>query len=218
MDIHSIKQRYEKIWKSFADELCSFYTEIGKYNSDGNNSLHEIIKSLHWVPYEAAHEIVKIPSVESSSGNIGSITGMFFEQVVCSIIVPYIEHSVPAVKIERNCCSDSKVREISRDPDLFIQNGERSAVFEIKVVLTKPGIEKAKKLRENYRQKGVPYFLIGGKISAQRSEFEYLANKENRWASFTYSKNENGLQNLPKIDEILKIAVDYLNGTTTSAI
>jgi len=158
MDIPSIETRYKNVWESFVSGLLLLYTDVGKDVSDGTlKSLHEVIELLHWVPYKTAHGIVDVPDVNGSSRNIGSITGLFFEQVVCAVIVPHIRRCVPNVSIERNRCSDSKVRGVSRDPDLFIQNGGRSVIFEIKVVLTKPGIERAENLKSRYTQLG---FLI----------------------------------------------------------
>ncbi len=205
-------EKYSVIWKQFAVNLRSIYEEIGNTSIERvNSNLHEQLRAMYGVPYEEVREALKSPAVDATSGNIGAITGLFFEQAATALIVPTLRQQVPTVQIERNTCSSKKISTLAPNPDLYAFANGNDAVIEFKVSPKKENLEQVLLAHEKHLKKGVGYFFIGGEV---RSNAELLQRfgGDTPWACFldcSYA-NQYILKKLPKLDDVIESLVDFL--------
>lgn len=201
---------YRKLWQDFARGLCRLFRDIETWpNTAENGGLHELFKQLYGVPYHEIRICLQEPPVDGTSENIGPVTGLFFEQLIVAITVPFIRRAVPAATFERNQCSDSAVRGLSRDPDLHVSLGNRRVVFEFKVSPKKPELDSVLAEHARYTGAGVGYYFVGGYVAANA---ELLQSFSGGWACFAECslRNERVLAGLPSLDTVLANAVTYL--------
>ena len=210
------EERYWGIWSRFTKDLSQMFAEIGQRAAAAHSDeLHSLLKKLYSVPYGKARSILKTPVTDDKEPNIGSVTGLFFEQLVVSVVVPRIGAALPNARFERNRCSNQTVRSLFRDPDIFVSNGERFAAFEIKVSPKKRDLEYLRRMKTSLDSRDIGFFLIGGHVSANR---ELLLSFNDGWATFLDSKqpNRNLLPQLATVDDILERAVSHLTDSGSS--
>lgn len=205
--------RYEAAWKDFVNRTSEVHGELYNLASrDIATDLHGVLASLHGVPYSQAQKMfLKDPSGRSAK-NIGSITGLFFEQLAAALICGYLKPRVAGIRIESNTCSIAVLAAIARDPDLSIHHGTRCVIFEMKVAPKKPDFAYARSLKERYERENARYFLVGGYASLSGSELGRLADE--RWACLMSSSTRNtaASRQLPTLDDLLSGAATFLQG------
>ncbi len=196
---------YGAIWDTFVGDLTTFHQRLGRaVPTTPPRRLHAILRDLHWIPYVKAKRLFDQPVVDHSARNIGAVTGLFFEQAVAALVVPYLRHRLPGAHFERNSCSVPAVRDIARDPDLFVANGDGYAVIEMKVSPKKRDLAHVEQLRARHNAAGIGYYLVGGEISAAPETFERYSNQQ--WACFVSApkRKERLLERLPTLDVVME--------------
>jgi len=208
----SIENQYIDLWSQFSKQLKSFNASLEEQSSNlTNHSLHDLVKRIYWIPKDSLTKYLLSTQGVNSHPNVGSVTGMFFENLINNIIRPYIRSRILNVKIEQNHCNENKIKEISRDPDFFISNNNNHVIIELKVAPKHRDISLACKLRENYNKIGVDYFLIGGWVSINKKDLINLS-RENWLCFFDSSKNNQQiLEHFPEFDDILQSIISALN-------
>ena len=209
--MHDLGKAYVAAWTQFGNDLQSIFDEIGDRVASGSvENLHGILRSIYSVPYEKVRKTLEIPLVNETSENIGSITGLFFEQSVMALVVPFIRRAIPNARFKRNKCSSRRVRALSRDPDLYVKSQEGEAVIEVKVAPKKGDLEHLLQMRERHEAIGVGYYLVGGYVSASATMLGCF--RQNTWACFMESskRNESFLKSLPTLDSVIQTAVKQL--------
>ena len=216
MDFNEFNKRYWRIWNRFGEDLSQMFAEIGHQATTApSGELHRLLKKMYSVPYGEASGLLEIPVTDGKKPNIGSVTGLFFEQLIVSVVVPCIRAALPSARFERNSCSNQTVRDLVRDPDLFVSFGERIAVFEIKVSPKKRDLENLRERKSLFEGRGIGFFLIGGNVSANR---DLLTSVNDGWATFLDSKQPNRdlLQQLPTVDALLERVIQHLTDSGPS--
>jgi len=73
----------------FVDQLKVFYEELRITARDDVSDLHDLFSACEWMPYDQAKRLLA-----NESGNpgkhVGSVTGLFFEQMVSTLVIAYI--------------------------------------------------------------------------------------------------------------------------------
>jgi hypothetical protein len=205
-------EKYTKIWRQFTESLREVYDEIGEEISlSPEPDLHGRLRALYGIPYDVIRVALASPRVDDTSGNIGTITGLFFEQLTTALIVPTIRSHFPNVRIERNKCSSEVVRSVARDPDLYISENGKDAVVEFKVSSKKIGLERILETREAHRQLGIGYLFVGGYVSST-ADFLHHFRSEVPWATFLdcSDRNRGVLDELPTLDDVVASLVRLL--------
>lgn len=207
-----LTKEYAIVWGDFIRRVLRVHARAAAATENNSISLHNALRALHWVPYRKARELLAKPRVDESSDNIGAVTGLFFEQSVVTLTVSHLRRHVRGVHIERNCCSSSRVRVISKDPDLYARAGRSEIVVEIKVSPKRRDLDHVFRMRQKYEKQGIGYFLIGGYVSAARDALHRFAGEP--WACFTSGSDRNTalLKGLPTLDIVLNEAVARLAG------
>jgi len=209
MTPEAARNRYEGAWRSFAKDLNQLQKELSAAVAEGKvPSLHELLQSLAWVPYVEAKKLFN--ARDKTSGNIGSVTGLFFELMVCSIVAPFLARELPGVEVAYNRRVGGIDPSLPRDPDISVRFGGRTAVIEIKVSPKKRSLEEALERRKTHLEHGTAYYLVGGGVSANRELLTAFAAPA--WACFMTAPDSNVelLKGLPKLDAVLQNAVEYL--------
>lgn len=206
-------KEYAAIWDTFVGQMTDFHKRLADaVPATPPGILHKILADLHGIPYVKAKGLLDEPAVDRSSRNPGAVTGLFFEQAVVGLIVPYLRNRLPGARFERNSCSVLGARAITRDPDLFVANGDRFAVFEVKVSPKKRDLDYVERICADYQRAGIGYYLVGGEISAHPEIFERYSARE--WACFVSAPKTKRdlLKRLPTLDVVLQAAVRHLVG------
>lgn len=205
-----IAERYINAWKGFARELDGVFVDMGSQVEVNKIDLHDTLRKIYGVPYEEIRSALLYPKVNWTSENIGSVTGIFFEQAVSSLAVPFIKSKYPNAQIGRNACDSANVRSIARDPDLYVKVSDIEVVIEMKVSPKKRDLEYVKEIKEKFNQAGIGYFFVGGYVAANRELLNSF--KSESWACFLEAsrRNEDILSILPAFDTVMKNAVYYL--------
>lgn len=208
--------RYTEIWKKFTQEVSQLSGELINNDYSESGSLHELLESLHPIPYCIAPEFfdgLTKDQEEKKRQNIGSVTGLFFELIAASIIKGYIIKRLPNAKIELNKCSNLEAQVISRDPDIFVIYKGRYVVFELKTSPKQGDLVRTREHCARYSELGhTKYFLVGGHVSANANELERLL--EDKWACFMSGSprnKKNKLGQFPRLDDLLADAVAFLS-------
>ena len=207
------RKRYEESWDQFANQISTLSQDlINMASSDEGKDLQEILSSLQVVPYNKApklfHNLLESFGTAGTKTNVGSVTGLFFEIIVASLVTGYVRKYLPDAKIMLNSCSsENSLLQFCRDPDIFIVHQGKYVIFEIKVSPKKGDLERAKFLQGQYNsllQKNASYFLIGGHVTASAESLKLLEG----WACFTSSSGANTpLLESFKLDTLLAKAV-----------
>lgn len=205
----SVAERYREVWHDFVDEMLRTCEELRTAAQREGADLHALLTACQAVPYDEAHRLME-DGADKTSNNIGSITGLFFEQIAAALVTGYLSSRVPDVRVERNTCSDSSLVGIARDPDIFLSLGGRRVVFEIKVAPKKRDLAWVRSLRQGYEDHEARYYLIGGYASLTRGDLQVLVSE--RWACFTASSGRNRveLEKLPRLDDLVRQAASFL--------
>ena len=210
-DKATICEKYIETWETFTNGLNNIFADIGEQVQANKIDLHETLKKLYGVPNKEIRTALQYPKVDKTSGNIGSVTGIFFEQIVTSLAVSYIKNVYPNAIISRNTCEKSSiVHGITRDPDLYIRENNKEVVIEMKVSPKKADLEYVKNLKEKFEKKNIGYFLVGGYVSADK----YLLNSFNLggWACFLEGSesNKDVISTFPTFTSIIANVNEFL--------
>lgn len=195
----------------FTAQLASVSSAIAQLvEEDPRMCLHNIVAQLYDIPYFEAKAVLGDPKLPDSNPNRGAVTGLFFEQLVASVVVPYLRKHVPNVVVSRNRCEDPVVRKNARDPDLVFTVASRTAVFEAKVSPKKGDLEYIRQMRERYVEREILYFLVGGYVTAASETLRSLG--AGRWACFmnASARNQLLLDSCAKLDVVLATARKHL--------
>lgn len=207
-----IESEYVAAWDGFVAKVNSLQETVAKSISgnDYSSTLHSLLKSVQWVPYNKAHELAIPIDIDTQPNDIGSITGLFFELWASTIILAYLSNETSDLRIERNRHTNRPSTDLPRDPDLHIEANSRSVVVEIKVAPKKRDIDRAERIRTAYAEEGIPFFLIGGYVSVNSARLEALGS--DRWCCFmsSSSTNEPVLASLPRLDDLLEDMQSFL--------
>jgi len=213
MNTTELSSRYVLAWRTFIDEMrCiqDIFHAASGLSLEGASDLHDLVAQVQRVPYQQAHNLFASRLADCSSNNIGSVTGLFFEQNAAALIIGYMRRHVADVRVECNTCSDQQVSAVARDPDVFLTLETRRVVFEVKASPKKRDLERARQLRQQYESQNVRFYLVGGKVSLAPCALQPLTNE--RWACFTRASKRNTLplKTLPRLDELLVNASAFL--------
>jgi len=183
------KQKYLATWSEFPNILNEAYQGLHDYvyNSE-HETLHMLAAELFGIPYHRIRAALQHPKVEANPINIGAVTGIFFEQLMASILIPAIKMVIPNIRCERNCCTHPIISKVASNPDIFISNGEARVVVELKVSPKKMDLEPSILMRSKYSNIGVSYYLIGGYVSASD---ELLKSCDPTWCVFLEGSESN---------------------------
>ena len=205
-------KKYTQIWKRFASELRGVYENLAEIPE--TTTLHEQMKEMYGVPYEEIRPALKKPEVDDTSENIGSITGLFFEQVATALIVPKIRQHVPGARIARNTCPEKSLHSVTRDPDLYVTNNKKRLIVEFKASPKKGEFENVLWAHEKLSTQGVGYYFLGGYATAKPELFRKL-NTDSKWACILEASDRNSevIKELPALDEIVKEMIEFLKGS-----
>jgi hypothetical protein len=211
MNAEAVRDDYVDAWKTFTARLAAVSSSIERIVNDGSpGSLHDLVFQLHDIPYREAKAVLAHPAIADSPPNAGAVTGLFFEQIVASVVVPFLRRHCPEAVIARNRCPNPIARSIARDPDLYFQLGDREVIFEIKVAPKKWDLESVRELRAKYAAAGIAYFLIGGYASASLETMRLFESE--RWACFmsVSPRNRVAADRGARLDEVLHAARIHL--------
>lgn len=210
MQPDEIGERYRALWAKFADDCAALYADVRTFARENGGQLHTVLRKCQPVPYDEAPKMARGETGESSRQNIGSVTGLFFEMLATSLVLGYVEERVPAVSSHRNRCDIEDIAAVTRDPDLVLHHDGRAVVLEFKASPKSAALVRARKHRDEYRVLHVPYFLIGGHVSARLNELRTIASED--WACFTSASdgNASALHAMPPLDKLLADAVEHL--------
>jgi cobalamin biosynthesis Mg chelatase CobN len=184
---------YKEIWRDFIRQLNGHYayvkTQVERIQENGPEESFNIAEYLRWVaglPYHIAHEL-HIEGADRDSHNIGSITGLFFEQNVASVLIPYVRKRIPKVVIYLNSSESHKSLDLPRDPDILLTNGKsKQVVVEVKSAPKKPDIQRLEHLRTKYQSQGIAYFVIANYLALDSTALENLV-QENWFVALWHS-------------------------------
>lgn len=207
-------EKYDSIWENFSSKMLDFYQELSEaVKEESESSLHSLLANTYWLPYKIFHDLMEFPSIDSPVKNIGSATGFFFEQLVISLVVPFIQYRLPCCRFARNSTLSPVVENIARDPDLHIMCQDKNAVLEIKVAPKKRDLEWLYMMRQSYEEAGIHYFVIGGYAQVNSHMLSELIGEN--WISFLAGSDRNKplLSKLTPIDKVLTTATNYLTST-----
>jgi len=205
-------KRYLEVWETFTTQISLITKDLVNVDvSEQANNLHDILKEMQWVPYHTAPKMFSSLNISEKRSNIGSVTGVFFELIVASVVTGAVRNHLPEAEISFNSWvrNDTLKDTINRDPDIFIHYRGRYVVFETKVSPKQNDINHAKWLREKcIAQKNVEFYLIGGYVSANADSIESVQG----WACFTDSseRNKNLIEQF-RFDDILNKAIHFLS-------
>ena len=211
MTSQDLQSDYCALWRQFAVDLCESFRKIAESTIPADDGkLHMLLKELYGVPYKEIRHALEEPKVEGTSDNIGPVTGLFFEQLVVAMAVPYIRHFVPDARFQRNQCSEPRVREIARDPDLYVVSHNRHVVVEIKAAPKKRDLERVIEIQQRYASVGIGYYLVGGYVAANPKLLQPFSGG---WACFAECsvRNERHLASIPSFDRVMANAVSHLS-------
>lgn len=214
MDSTALSEELESIWTDFAQSLDEFYERAAsKSLQKSGSSLHGTFRSCYWVPKRGLKRVLKRD--EEEDVNVGSATGLFFEQMGASLIESYIRKKVGReVLVERNWSENPDIRDLYEQPDLLMTSADdqRFVVFEFKTAPKKDDLAHVRKQRHTYLEADldVQYFLVGGYVSRKKSALRALLNEG--WSTFLTcsSRNQEVLSAGPKLDDLVRRAATHL--------
>lgn len=210
----SIKDEFKEIWGRFAKRLDSFYERAAtQARRDHGLTLHEVFRSNRMVPKRHLQRILS--SEEEENVNVGSATGLFFEQMAASLIEPVLRTEAPGVTVERNAATHHpELQRVAEQPDLLATSadGERAVVFEFKAAPKRDDLAAIRRQRKRYVEAGVPvrFYLVGGHVSYKKAELaDYV---EEGWATFLNASdaNKSVLEKGPKLDDLAEAAARFI--------
>lgn len=208
----SIVETHREVWSRFASDLSDVYSTLGESISQSKDrDLHETLKEIYGHPYREIRQALKVPTVTATSDNIGSITGLFFEQAATAIVVPALRRRISNLHVERNKCSKDSVRALARDPDLYLSHSGRDAVVEFKVAPKKANLDSVLAAKQRYEAAGVGYFFVGGHVSATSEGLRRFKDKT-PWACFMTCSpaNEQVLAEISILDDLCEFLSTWL--------
>lgn len=201
-------EEYAKMWEAFAKALNFQYALMRKMIMGSSDyDIHEYLQNVAGVPYSIAHQM-EVPGVAESSNNIGAVTGIYFEQNVASVVIPYIQKRLPDTKVSLNKSMDHKALGLPRDPDMIVSRGDRQVVIEIKTAPKKRDVEWAQHLKDKYETHGIGYYLIANYVSLRKEEILRLSSEG--WFAMLSVHKSHGNPVLTRVDELLDRVITRL--------
>jgi len=213
MNAADIKQDFDDVWEDFAASLDYFYERAAEraLMEDGP-SLHETFQVCYWVPKEGLQRVLRRKKGEQV--NVGSATGLFFEQMAASLIERALRERIPKLKAERNQTEHSELRNVRNQPDLVIrgENSDRAVVFEFKAAPKRNDLKGVRGQRQEFIDSPLPlkFYLVGGYVSCNKSDLQSYIGEG--WATFLKSsdRNQEVIENGPTLDDFVRDAARYL--------
>jgi hypothetical protein len=210
----NIRADYEKVWQQLIDSHNAFLRQLSEGVSSGQvGSLHQALLEMYRIPYQKAHALMQPFALENIPENIGTVTGLFFELAVASLLVPFFRAQCLGSTIEINRCSASARLDVPRDPDIFVTRGGKAVAFEAKVSPKLMDIEPVLRKKARFEKAKISYYLIGGHVSLNQSSLKELC--DGGWACFLEGspRNKNLIAAFPTLDLILQKALKSLGNT-----
>ena len=198
-----LKEKYKNIWNIFVSDLKQIKADYESKIQEETFSLHQELQEIEGIPYHCAHDLISDSNINNNPKNIGSVTGTFFEEAVCMLVLPRIKMHHPDVLIYRNTSNGYLDINLPRDPDLLFHKNGNTIVIEIKRAPKLNDINHIERVRQEHLKCGVQYFFIGGFISINKQRLNDLS-KEN-WLTCMKSSasNKNILTNFQTLDAIV---------------
>jgi hypothetical protein len=215
MNAADIKQDFDDVWDDFAASLDDFYDRAAEraLMEDGP-SLHETFRACYWVPKEGLQRVLR--RTEDEQVNVGSATGLFFEQMAASLIERALQKRIPNLIVERNQTDHPELRDVRNQPDLVIRHAgtDRAVVFEFKAAPKRNDLNGVRGQRQEFNASPVPlqFYLVGGYVAFDKSDLQSYISEG--WATFLKSsdRNQEVIENGPTLDDFVRDAARYLEG------
>lgn len=210
----TLRSEFEEIWDDFVRQLNDFHERAAvRARRDSDLTLHEVFRKNRIVPKRKLQHLLR--SHEGEKVNVGSATGLFFEQMAASLIEPALREEVAGITTERNAATHHPtLRKVSEQPDLLVTDadGERAVVFEFKAAPKQSDLSSVRSQRQQYMDSDVPvqFYLVGGHVSRNKEALaDYL---EGGWATFLNASDANKpvLESSPKLDDLVDEAAQLL--------
>jgi hypothetical protein len=206
----NLKADFETAWDAFLVSTLGIADALGGAAARGE-SVHDLLASLHAVTYWKAKGLVMSGAAAKSRLNPGPLTGLFFERFAGSVFQGYLGARHPNATFFVGCGSVSySTRDgLPRDPDLCVQQGDRTVVVEFKVSPKKRDLDYLEQLHSQYSAEGMLFLFCGGEVIAQRPQLERIV--AGGWACFLESRKSNeSIVRVATVDRLLTKADAWL--------
>ena len=177
--------KYEQLWDDFTDDLFLFRALVKEELVEAQiENLHKSLRDIYHFPKSKIIKYQRRQLRGLEAPNPGSISGLFFEE----LITCFIDAKIPSnVKLYRNYMPDNeKANKIKkdfgiRDPDIYLTNdqNDRHYLLELKFVADdKIGNPFINKLETISDQSQIKYDLIVGWSSFTK---DWLSKGSHEW-------------------------------------
>jgi len=180
-----VRDQYEDIWRSLQYKLQNFSTSylvnyLPPIDELTGTIIHELVKEIYHYPKSIMVEYLKGQIPKHSSPDPGSITGLFFEDLMADIFSVY--HPKAKTKLYRNFIPDPALRDACKvklgvtKPDLYFELEGTHHFIEMKFKGTTPFLSGfssiQKKIKEGKIAERVEYWGIIGWSSIEHKKLK----------------------------------------------
>jgi hypothetical protein len=214
MEATDLKEDLRSIWTDFARSLDDFYERAARSSlGESGPSLHDTFRKCYWTPKEGLKRVLR--REEDEDVNVGSATGLFFEQMGASLIEASIREQVEdSITFERNWTQNRDLRALYAQPDLLLTSpdADRYVVFEFKTAPKKGDLGYVREQRQTYLEStfDIQYFMVGGYVTRKKSALRNFM--EEGWSTFLTcsDRNRDVVEAGPTLDDLVKRAATHL--------
>lgn len=186
--MNSISFAYESIWRNLTADLGQFRKQLKDYFQDyPDQKYHDSIKEIYHYPKTVMSEYLVglLRDVEGNPPNPGSITGLFFEELIAA----FLDMKKPnGVDLYRNYMPDndgsSQIKTIMgiRDPDIYLCHQDFHYIIETKFVVNSNFIETFRNIQDAISTSSdglnIKYRLIVGWSSIRHNLLEEISHTD----------------------------------------